>query len=658
MQSINIKSHIFNVRGDNDKTKQTPTRILTVIQRSLKKETSTLGEIVSLNYIMSNKNVIGPKDSEEDYGMKPTEVDVSGASDKDEEDDQATRKENKSQRLSELLICLFSLSNGTQESDSRSERSKMDRSNARGASTISTSEDLQFPDKVYKVEKALYGLHQAPRAWFQVTPKTSHLHVVNRIFRYLKGQPKLGLWYPKDSPFDLEAFSDSDYAGASLDRKSTIGGCQFLGKRLISWCYGFNFMNTKIYIDNKSTICVVKNPVFHSKTKHIDIRHYFIKDSYEKRLILGRLMVYKCSGLYTNAIWIKVGSGSPNKVGDEAINEEMPDSVERAVTTATSLETEQASGNIHKTQFTVTLNEPFSLELGSGGHTLGSGEDNMEHQIELKDNVPNTPHDSPLLGVNTPGSDEGRLKLEELMVMCTKLSKQVLDLEKEKDAQAVEILKLKKRVKKLERQRKSSISNLRRRIYRQVKSSDDDLDEEDASKQGRTSDKTKPIFKNMVKGSGDTEAVNIAGEGVSTANVYETVSTAAPKTPPTTTIVFDDEDVTIAMAQTLIKMKEEKAKEKGVAIKDVEDSSRPIRSITTLQPLPTIDPKYKGDAQIERDAEVALRLQAELDEELRVERERQKEASKVAIAKMCDEVQARIDADYELAAKMTQEVYN
>nr|GEV26283.1 hypothetical protein [Tanacetum cinerariifolium] len=72
-------------------------------------------------------------------------------------------------------------------------------------------------------------------ARFQVTPKVSHLHVVKRIFRYLKGQSKLGLWYPRDSPFNLEAFSDSDYARASLDRKSTTGGCQFLGKRLISW---------------------------------------------------------------------------------------------------------------------------------------------------------------------------------------------------------------------------------------------------------------------------------------------------------------------------------------------------------------------------------------------------------------------------------------
>nr|GEW16166.1 ribonuclease H-like domain-containing protein [Tanacetum cinerariifolium] len=107
-------------------------------------------------------------------------------------------------------------------------------------------EDPDYPDKVYKVVKALYGLHQAPRAWsmigslmyltsskpdimfavcacarFQVTPKVSHLHAVKRIFMYLKGKPHLGLWYPRDSPFNLVAYSDSDCAGASLDRKST-----------------------------------------------------------------------------------------------------------------------------------------------------------------------------------------------------------------------------------------------------------------------------------------------------------------------------------------------------------------------------------------------------------------------------------------------------
>ncbi|GJZ77307.1 hypothetical protein Tco_0641979 [Tanacetum coccineum] len=135
------------------------------------------------------------------------------------------------------------------------------------------------------------------------------------------------------------------------------------------------------------------------------------------------------------------------------------------------------------------LEQPIEPPL-SERHTSGSGEGRMEHQFELTSNVPITPCDLPLPGGYTPGSDEARLKLYELMTMCIKLSKQVLNLKKKKDAQAVEILRLKKRVKGLERQRNSSTSQLRRRKYRQVESSDDDLNEEDASKQGRSSDKT------------------------------------------------------------------------------------------------------------------------------------------------------------------------
>nr|GEV74544.1 putative ribonuclease H-like domain-containing protein [Tanacetum cinerariifolium] len=106
-------------------------------------------------------------------------------------------------------------------------------------------EDPDYHDKVYKVVKALYGLHQAPRAWLtdgksaSIPIDTEKLLLndpdVKRIFRYLKSKPHLGLWYPKDSPFDLVAYSDSDYVGASLDRKSPTGGCQFLRCRLISW---------------------------------------------------------------------------------------------------------------------------------------------------------------------------------------------------------------------------------------------------------------------------------------------------------------------------------------------------------------------------------------------------------------------------------------
>ncbi|GJR60784.1 putative ribonuclease H-like domain-containing protein [Tanacetum coccineum] len=264
----------------------------------------------------------------------------------------------------------------------------------------------------------------------------------------------------QDSPFILEAFSDNDYAGVSLDTKSTIGGCQFLGSKLISWqckkqTVVANSTTEAEYI--AASHCYGQNPVYHSKTTHIEIRHHFIKDAYEKRLIVmvkihtdnnvanfptkafdGRLMVYKCSGLYTSAIWIEVGrwqSQAPRHHG----------------------------GAPAQTRSERVLEQPIEPPLLEG-HTSRSGEGRMEHQFELTTNVPITPHDSPIPGGYTPGSDKGRLKLQELMTMCKQMLKYVINLEEEKDAQAVEILKLKKRVESL----------------------DDDLNEEDASKQGRS----------------------------------------------------------------------------------------------------------------------------------------------------------------------------
>ncbi|GJZ09305.1 putative ribonuclease H-like domain-containing protein [Tanacetum coccineum] len=116
---------------------------------------------------------------------------------------------------------------------------------------------------------------------FQVQPKASHMHAVKRIFRYLKGQPTLGLWYPKDSPMDLIAYSDIDYAGASLDRKSTTGGCQFLGCRLISW----QCKKQTIVANSTTEAEYIATSNCCGQTKHIEIRHHFIRDSYEKKLI-------------------------------------------------------------------------------------------------------------------------------------------------------------------------------------------------------------------------------------------------------------------------------------------------------------------------------------------------------------------------------------
>nr|GEX79047.1 ribonuclease H-like domain-containing protein [Tanacetum cinerariifolium] len=188
-------------------------------------------------------------------------------------------------------------------------------------------------------------------------------------------------------------------------------------------------------------------------------------------------------------------------------------------------------------------------------YAVRSREDRMEHDIKLTDPVPQTPYDSPLLGGHTPGSNEGSMTLKELTDLCTTLLRKVLDLENDKAAQAKEI-----------------------------------------ANKG-----------NGEKGGSTTKIVSTTRPDISTARLED--STAEPKTPPTTTNLFDDEDVTIA---------------------------------NTLK---------KDQDQIERDAKVALKIQAHLNEKVRIERERQEEASKAALAEMYDEVQAQIDADHELTVR-------
>ncbi|GJT69587.1 hypothetical protein Tco_1028873 [Tanacetum coccineum] len=104
-------------------------------------------------------------------------------------------------------------------------------------------------------------------ARYQANPKESYLIVVKRIFKYLKGTPSLGLWYPKCLGFDLKGYSDSDYAGCNMDRKSTLGACQLLRSKLVP-----------IFYDNTSAIAISNNLVLHSRTKHIDIIYHFIRD--------------------------------------------------------------------------------------------------------------------------------------------------------------------------------------------------------------------------------------------------------------------------------------------------------------------------------------------------------------------------------------------
>ncbi|KAF7123464.1 hypothetical protein RHSIM_Rhsim12G0122300 [Rhododendron simsii] len=154
-------------------------------------------------------------------------------------------------------------------------------------------------------------------ARFQSSPKESHYLAVKRIFKYLIGTPNLGLWYPKGTSIDLIGYSDADFAGCAIDRKSTSGTCQFLGHSLVSWfskkqhsvalstaeaeyvavgscCaqvlwmkqqledFGLFFDHIPIKCDNTSAINLTKNPIQHSRTKHIDIRHHFIRDHVQR----------------------------------------------------------------------------------------------------------------------------------------------------------------------------------------------------------------------------------------------------------------------------------------------------------------------------------------------------------------------------------------
>nr|GEY57442.1 retrovirus-related Pol polyprotein from transposon TNT 1-94 [Tanacetum cinerariifolium] len=157
-------------------------------------------------------------------------------------------------------------------------------------------------------------------ARYQARPTEKHVHAVKRIVRYLRGTVNRGLWYPKDSSVALIAFADADHAGCQDTRRSTSGSVQFLGERLISWSskrqksaaisstedeyitlsgccaqilwmrsqlsdYGIGFNKIPMYCDNKSAIALCCNNVQHFRSKHIDIRYYFIKEQVDNGVI-------------------------------------------------------------------------------------------------------------------------------------------------------------------------------------------------------------------------------------------------------------------------------------------------------------------------------------------------------------------------------------
>ncbi|GJW54791.1 hypothetical protein Tco_0098876 [Tanacetum coccineum] len=320
-------------------------------------------------------------------------------------------------------------------------------------------------------------------------------------------------------------------------------------------------------------------------------------------------------------------------------------------------------------------NEAIFQNLGLIGYKAegkGSGEP-TKPQFTPSPTQPGTGDQPPETSSSHATSQDSRDSLEgtngneedqALFVLCTNLSNKVFSLESIKDAQAAKISALKSRIKKLEKKCKPSISHHKVWLKSVNKLSTKNRfgKKESVSKQGKKKSKPESTLDDSTvfdDQDADHEVIEDKGSSDKGGNAEELVSTARPdidaarqedsavepRTPPKTTSIFDDED--IIMAQTLIKMKEEKAKEKGVLIKDVDDSSRPARSILTLKPLLTIDPKDKARLIHEKEL-----VEIEMEKE---ERQRQDQASVDYIASLYDEVQAKMEASEELVARLQME---
>nr|GEW19653.1 retrovirus-related Pol polyprotein from transposon TNT 1-94 [Tanacetum cinerariifolium] len=468
-----------------------------------------------------------------------------------------------------------------------------------------TNYDPEFPNRVYKVEKALYGLHQAPRAWkemyiefkklmhkklqmssmgeltffldskytmktskpllkdenakdidvhlyrsmigslmyltssrpeimfavcacarFQVTPKVSHLHAVKIIFRYLKGQPKLGLWYPKDSPFKLEAYTDSDYTeklAANADFADIV-----------------DFLND--------------NPIRKTKRKAAEISQ---------------------------------SSGPTTLVADETVYEEMGDRVERVSTTAASLDAKQDSGGSPRHQDTILGDRPSQTSF---------------------ERLSKQSHEPPLSRVNTLKSGKDSMTQQELMVFCTTLSKKVdslkTDLKQTKQIYGAAYIKLIKKVKMLEKTAKFSQARKRARIV----VSDDEDDLEDPSKQGRKITKIDqdPGISLVQHDAEIQERYDTAEKDISTAEpiLLKRIKRKSSETAtrPTRGVIMREASETTTKP-TVPPQKKLDAKDKG---KGKMAKSETIKTKTKLQ-----------QEQERLGFKAAVRLQAKLDEEER-----------------------------------------
>ncbi|GJV68704.1 hypothetical protein Tco_1484213 [Tanacetum coccineum] len=413
---------------------------------------------------------------------------------------------------------------------------------------------------------------------YQVNPKVSHLHAVKRIFRYLKGQPKLGLWYPKDSPFDFVAYTDSDYAGASLDRKSTTGGCQFLGdsneKKLIQMI--------KIHTD-KNVVDLL--------TKAFD-KGIGVNAGDSKLMLLGinLLLLGKVNAARHNLLLLVIV---------DFLN---ASSIRYALTVNPTIYTSRK-----------WLMGEVQLQALVDGKKIVVTEASVRRDLQLEDAegvhcLPNATIFEQLTIMGKQKSRRPKEKDTEFSQSSVPSDPTNIADEAVNEEPTQEITSLKKRVKKLEKKGGSRTHKLKRlymvgRSARVVSSEEESLgDQEDASKQGRIDDidADKDIYLVNVHRDEDMFGVNdLEGDEV----VVE--SEVADKD-----VNLSVDEVTLA--QALATLKSAKVQEKG----DVKDKGK--GKMVEEEPVK----KNSKKELLKLDEELAFKLQAEEDEEERLAREK------------------------------------
>ncbi|GKB45819.1 hypothetical protein Tco_0896572 [Tanacetum coccineum] len=511
-------------------------------------------------------------------------------------------------------------------------------------------------------------------ARYQVNPKVSHLHAMKRIFRYLKGQPKLGLWYPKDSPFDLVAYTDSDYAGASLDRKSTTGGKAkksvklmmeklfrmelelMLSEKLSRGKYNYKLLDGKKKIiitestmrrdlqleDAEGVDCLPNATIFEqltlmgSKTttwnkfsstmasaiiclatnQKFNFSKYIFESMVKNLDNVGKFLMYPRNT-------IRVGKGFSGREtplfqtivvarqADKAVYKELDDSLVRAVTTASSLKAEQDNGGGPRRQETM-------------------GDIIAQTRFE---NVSKLSNDPLFARGNTLRSGEDSLKLKELMELYTNLQIRVLDLEKKKTTQAEEI------------------------VTRVESFGDEKILGEDASKQGRinaidldeditlVNDQDDADMFNVNTLTGDevlaepkvfVKDVNLTVDEVTLAQAIAVLKSVKPKVKAN---VVEEPSIPVSVASIKAKVPD---KGKGILVEEsVKLKKKYLISLDEENALKLVDLLLE---------EIASKLQAEFDEEERLARE--KDEANVALTEEWDDIQAKVDVDYQLAQRL------